>query len=118
VLPLTPKWKANTSARYTFPVGTLDGHVQAAVVYQDEVQSELGLADRALVGAQPSYTLVDLSAGVAGESYSFELFINNATDELAEVTRYAKCATAVCGYQPYIVPLQPRTIGLKFGQRF
>lgn len=117
-LPLTPKWKANTSMRYTFPLGSFDGHAQAAVVYQDEVQSDLGLADRALIGIQDAYTLVDLAAGISNDSFSLELFVNNATDALAESTRYAKCATDKCGYQPYIVPLRPRTIGVKFGQRF
>ena len=117
-LPLTPKLKANASARYTFPIGSFDGHVQAAVVYQDEVQSDLGLADRAAIGVQDAYTLVDLSTGITNGTYSLELFVNNATDELAEATRFARCATGVCGPQPYVVPLRPRTIGVKFGQKF
>jgi outer membrane receptor protein involved in Fe transport len=117
-LPLTPKWKANTSARYNFPIGAFDGHVQAAVVYQDEVQSDLGIADRAAIGVQDSYSLVDLSTGVTNGTYSFEVFVNNVTNELAESTRFARCATEFCGPQPYVVPLRPRTVGLKFGQKF
>jgi hypothetical protein len=41
------------------------------------------------------------------------------------VTRTTQCSIltpdrseALCGAQPYIVPFQPRTIGLKFGQKF
>ncbi len=117
-LPITPKLKANASARYGFQLGTLDAHVQGAIVYQDEVRSVLEVAQSQLVGNQRSYSLVDLSAGVTNGSYSVELFVNNALDRLAEVTRYAECANEVCGYQTYIVPFRPRTIGVKFGQRF
>jgi outer membrane receptor protein involved in Fe transport len=117
-LPITPKLKANASARYQFPLGGFDAHVQGAIVYQDKVRAVLEVAESELVGDQPSYTLVDLSTGITNGTYSFELFVNNVFDRLAEVTRYAECANAVCGYQTYIVPFQPRTVGLKFGQRF
>ena len=124
-LPVTPKWKANFVARYEFPIGSFDAHVQGAVVAQDRTFSDLRSPDKEIVGEQPSYTLVDLSAGMTNGKYSFELYINNAFDELAEVTRTTQCSIltpdrseALCGAQPYIVPFQPRTIGLKFGQKF
>jgi iron complex outermembrane recepter protein len=117
-LPITPKFKANVTARYEFPVGSLDAHVQAAAVYQDKAWSDLNVANRALLGAQASYTILDIATGVNTASYSLELFVSNVFDKLAEVTRYAECPNERCGRQTYIVPYQPRTIGVKFGQRF
>ena len=117
-LPVTPKFKANVTARYEFPLGNMDGHAQVAAVYQDQAWSDLVVANRELLGPQDAYTLVDLSGGVAFGDYTFELFVNNVFDKLAEITRYAECANGRCGRQTYIVPYQPRTFGVKFGQKF
>ncbi|HKQ16513.1 MAG TPA: TonB-dependent receptor, partial [Steroidobacteraceae bacterium] len=124
-LPVTPKWKANFVARYEFPIGSFDAHLQGSITGQDSVWSDLRSPDKEIVGQQPSYSLVDLAAGVTNGKFSIDLYINNAFDELAEVTRTTQCSImtpdrseALCGAQPYIVPFQPRTIGLKFGQKF
>jgi iron complex outermembrane recepter protein len=118
-LPVTPKFKANVTARYGFELGTnLEAHVQAAAVYQDQAWADLTLVERDLLGPQESYTLVDLSTGVTNGEYTVELFVTNVFDELAEITRYAECPNERCGPQTYIVPFRPRTIGLKFGQKF
>jgi iron complex outermembrane receptor protein len=124
-LPVTPDYKANMTARYEFPIGSFDAHVQGALVTQGSSWSDLRQPDREIVGRQPSYTLVDLSLGVRNDTYSIELFINNAFDELAEITRTTQCSILtpdrsepLCGAQPYIVPYQPRTFGVKFGQKF
>jgi iron complex outermembrane receptor protein len=44
--------------------------------------------------------------------------MTNAFDKRAQLTTFAQCATAACGSQPYVVVNQPRTVGLKFGQKF
>ena len=116
-LPVTPDFKANVTARFAFPVGQLDGFFQAAAVYQDSSWSDLQLADREALGEQPSYTITDFSAGVGNGSYTIELFVNNAFDERAELYKFVACATDTCTI-PYIITNQPRTYGLKFGQRF
>jgi iron complex outermembrane receptor protein len=64
-----------------------------------------------------AYSTVDLSAGVDNGSYSVELFVDNVADERGELTRFTQCAEATC-LQPYIVPVRPRTFGLRFGQKF
>lgn len=117
-LPVTPKFKANLTARFTFPVGTGDGFFQAAGVYNGSSWSDLQEADREILGKQDSYAIADFSAGFRKNSYSFELFINNAFDERAQLYTFAACSTDVCGVNPYIVTSQPRTVGLKFGQKF
>ena len=61
---------------------------------------------------------MDFSAGVSRDSYSIELFVNNVFDEQGLLYRYVQCAEAVCGAQPYAVTTPPRTIAVKFSQKF
>lgn len=116
-LPVTPKFKANLTARVNFPVGSRDGFFQAAAVYQGDSWSDLQLADREVLGKQPAYTIADFSAGVSFDSFTIQLYLNNAFDERAELYKFVQCATDTCT-RPYIVTNQPRTVGLKFGQKF
>ncbi|HEU4487065.1 MAG TPA: TonB-dependent receptor [Povalibacter sp.] len=116
-LPVTPKFKSNLTARFNFPVGSMNGFFQAAAVYQGASWSDLQLADREVLGEQPSYTIVDLAAGVALDSFTIQLYFNNAFDERAELYKFVQCATDTCT-RPYVVTNQPRTVGLKFGQKF
>ncbi len=117
-LPVTPKFKGNVTARYEFPIGSFDAHLQSALVYVGERWSDLRIAERQILGKMPSYTTVDLTAGMSNGTYNFELFVNNATDERAEIARFSQCAEAVCGEQTYIVTNLPRHFGLRFGQKF
>ena len=117
-LPVMPELKANLTARYEFPISSFDAHVQGAVVYVGERESDLRLIEREIIGQLPSYTLTDFSAGLGGDRWLLELFVTNAFDETAELSRFAQCAEAVCGLQTYSVVSAPRTIGLKFSQEF
>lgn len=117
-LPTTPKLKANLVARYEFPVGEYEAHVQGAVVYVGEAWTDLRLAERAIIGQQPDYATVDLTAGASRGDWDLTLFLNNAFDERGNVYRYAECAEAVCGFQTYIVPTRPRTFGIRLGKKF
>ena len=118
-LPITPKFKANLTARYGFALGQYDGHVQGTYVYQTESNSALLESDRETLGDQGSYGLFDFSIGYDTGSYSLELFANNAFDKRADLYRYAECDSSKCGQvATYIVPTQPRTFGVKFGQKF
>lgn len=117
-LPVSPKFKSNLTARYLFPVGPFEGHAQGAFVYQGASWSDLTLADRAVLGEQRPYAIADFSFGVQRDSYSLELFVNNAFDRRAELYRFAQCTTGTCGERAYLITNQPRTIGIKFGQKF
>jgi outer membrane receptor protein involved in Fe transport len=118
-LPLTPKFKGNLTARYEFNVGAFDAHVQGSVVYQGERQSDLRLVEREILGAMPSYTITDFTGGFGNNSWQLELFILNAFDERAELYKFAQCAETICGVgQTYSVTNPPRTVGLKFSQKF
>jgi outer membrane receptor protein involved in Fe transport len=117
-LPVTPEWKANATLRYEFPVAGFDSFVQGSVIYSGERESDLRLVEREILGKLPSYTIADFSAGIARDSWRLELFVNNAFDEDAEVTRFAQCLESVCGEEIYVIPQRPRQIGLKFSQEF
>ncbi len=115
-MPISPKFKGNFVSRYTFGFGDgWDGNVQAAMVYQTRTAQALKLADAALVGDTPAYGLLDLSGGVEKNGMDIQLFINNATDKRAEVSRFVQSGSSL---QPYVIPMPPRTIGIKFGQKF
>jgi outer membrane receptor protein involved in Fe transport len=117
-LPVSPKFKGNLTARYTFPVGSFDAHVQGAFVYAGKRWADLRVVERNIIGRLDSYQIFDLTAGIDNGTYSFELFVGNVFDERAEITRFAQCAEDVCGAETYVVTNPPRTFGLRFGQKF
>ncbi len=115
-LPIAPKFKGNAVARETIALANdWDMTLQAAYVYQTQVAPALKTADVAIIGMQPAYGMLDLSAGVERNGLHVDLFITNATDKLAEYSRFVQSNNAL---QPYIIPAQPRTVGVKFGQKF
>ena len=118
-LPVTPKFKANLTARYIFNLASYDAHVQGSLAYVGQRWTDLRLLQRGILGAEEAYTLGDLTAGIEKGNYSFELFVNNVFDKRAQVDRYAQCDASVCGLaNNYILPAAPRTIGLQFAQKF
>ena len=116
-LPVSPEFKMNAIARYVFKAGSYDAFAQAAVVYQGDAIPTLNVADAEIIGTQPSYTTADLSFGLGRGNWTAELFIENVTDELGQVTRYPPCSASICT-APLVVTVRPLTFGLKFGQRF
>ena len=133
-LPVTPKLKFNLVGRYEFDIGGFDSHVQASYVYQGSSRSGLTPAENSQLGRQDSYEIVDMSAGLGKDSWSVELFVDNVFDENADLYRFTECNYCVSGllFTPpntqagnpyteqrvYAIPYQPRTIGLRFGQKF
>jgi iron complex outermembrane recepter protein len=117
-LPVSPKFKGNVTARYEFPLGSFDAHVQGALVYAGKRWADLRVVERSIIGELDSYQIFDFTAGIDNGTYSLELFVGNAFDERGEVTRFAQCAEQVCGFQTYTVTTPPRTVGLRFGQKF
>lgn len=116
-LPVVPKYKANITGRYRFDLGSYDAFLQAAFVYQGETRSALLPYDEAVLGKDAPYGIADFSAGFGNGSFTTQIFINNAFDKRADITRFAQCREEVCS-KPYIVTNRPRTIGVKFGQKF
>lgn len=135
-LPVTPKFKGNLTARYEFDLGGFQAYVQGAAVHVGQRTSDLRVFERGILGTLPAYTTADFSAGIARDNWSLDVFVSNAFDERAVISRFAQCAESVCGNafdpadaafpppaeypngQIYTVTNQPRTIGLRFSQKF
>ena len=124
-LPVTPRFKGNVTARYTFNVGQFDAHVQGAYVYQGESRAALLPTENNILGNQAAYGIADFTAGIEKGGMSLELFITNAFDERASLYRYAECDSATCGAGVnaaagiiYTGTNEPRTFGITFGQKF
>jgi iron complex outermembrane receptor protein len=124
VLPYTPPLKANMTARYTFDLGSWNAHVQGAVLYQSTNAVGLRLSDVAAYGGIPAYTTADVSLGAEKDRMTAELFIKNLFNTRASLNNYIPCGSLCNATFPgipsprYVVPIQPLTIGLKFGQKF
>ena len=116
-LPVSAKLKGNAIARYEWTQGEYDAHLQAAVVFQTDVIPTLTVADAQVLGRQPGYGSLDLSAGFRHEQWTAELFVENATDRRGEITRYTSCAPATCGLVN-VIPIKPRLVGVTVGRRF
>jgi iron complex outermembrane receptor protein len=117
-LPVVPDFKANLIGRYTFQFMDMPAYAQAAMVHAGEAGVDLRAAEAAIIGTLPSYTMVDLSMGFDTDTFSLDFYIHNLTDERAIYARGSECQISVCGAQPYDAVAQPRTYGVKFGQRF
>jgi outer membrane receptor protein involved in Fe transport len=116
-LPVVPDYKANLTGRYRFQMGSLDAFAQAAFVYQSESRAALTTFDEGVLGKNEAYGLADFSVGFGRDSWTAQVFLNNAFDKRADITRFAQCREEMCN-KPYIVTNRPRTIGVKFGQKF
>jgi hypothetical protein len=65
----------------------------------------------------PAYGIVDLSAGAHIRDFLIEMFCSNCGDKRAQFSRFAN-PNPLNDNQVYIIPAQPRTIGIKLSQRF
>jgi outer membrane receptor protein involved in Fe transport len=118
-LPVTPKVKGDLTGRYNFSVFSYKGYVQGSVEHVGARWADLRLAAREQLGQEPAYTIADFATGVQRGGLTAELYVSNAFDQRAALQRYSECAAATCGaISVYTVRYQPRTIGLRFGQKF
>jgi outer membrane receptor protein involved in Fe transport len=127
-LPLTPKFKMTTTARYTWPAwADVKAHVQGSVTYRGSAPSSLR-TDILLVGpdgghANPNVfqgrlhaaTLVDFYAGLDWPSWNIEAFVDNLFDKRIDLSRTTACGSCT---RSLVVPGRPRTIGLRAGYKF
>jgi outer membrane receptor protein involved in Fe transport len=126
-LPVTAKFKGNLLARYEFPMGSNEGHVQFGLVYEGSRTTDLRIYERTLLGDLDYYTTFDASFGLKSDRWTAELFAKNLFDERGVVSRGIQCGETVCGdpdgvtasggkFYNYVI--QPRTIGVRLGTKF
>lgn len=126
-LPVTPQFKANAIARYTFPLGSSQAYFQGIIAHQSSASSDLRKAivqtgtgnivdPGALLGRIGASTTADFSFGAELANFSIELFVENVTNARAEQSRFQECGS--CGQRPYVVYSRPQTFGIRAGAKF
>ena len=105
-------------ARYHFPIGSLDSYVQGAVVYEGERDSDLDQNANAILGTLPSYTTLDLAAGISKDNWSLDLFVANATGENTPIAYTVESTAENSANQIYGIRLRPTTVSLKLTMDF
>ena len=128
-LPITPKFKATGTARYSWPVfSDVKAHVQGSVTYRGSAPSSL----RTLIELVPagsgnfqnpnefqgrlhSATLVDLFFGLDWQKWNIEAFATNLFDKRIDISRQTACGSCT---RALVVPGRPRTFGLRAGMKF
>ncbi|MDR3388947.1 MAG: TonB-dependent receptor [Rudaea sp.] len=117
-LPITPKVKGNLTARYSFDFHGYDAYAQGAAFFEGRRTSDLRIVENQIQGDLPGYGTVDLSTGAKKGLWSVDFYIKNVFDNRGQLARYSECAIDVCGVQTYIVPVQPRTVGVRVTRDF
>ncbi|WP_313802662.1 TonB-dependent receptor [Sphingobium sp.] len=111
-LPFTPKWSANADAEYQWGVNAgLNAFVGGTLAYSSSTNASIGYPDRYHL---PSYTTVDLRAGVkaADDAWRFTVWGRNITNEYYW-TNVAKLNDTIVKYAA-----MPVTYGASFTHRF
>ena len=126
-LPITPKFKATATARYSWPAwADVKAHVQGGVTYRGSAPSSLrteielvGTGEHVdpndFQGRLRSATLVDLFAGLDWPRWNIEAFAINLFDKRDDLSRQTACGSCT---RALVVPGRPRTIGLRAGMKF
>ncbi|HEX7063222.1 MAG TPA: TonB-dependent receptor [Woeseiaceae bacterium] len=117
-MPFVPKLQYTAVGRYDFETARWPMYAQVALSYTGDSWNNL---ETALRTEQPAYTLLNLAAGIDTEVWSLNLFLDNATDERAQVRRYDNNyidpLNAIFG-DTVITTNRPRTVGIRYGRRF
>jgi iron complex outermembrane recepter protein len=144
-LPITPQLKLSGTLRYTAQSGSMKPYGQINVSYQGKASSDIRtkvfvaapngdgqLHDptipgdlllpgafynpAASLGELPAYATVNLALGADWSTFNLELFVSNVFDTRGQISRFEECGA--CSQRPYVVPINPRTVGLRVGAKF
>ncbi len=117
-MPFVPELQWTAIGRYEFET-RWPFYAQAAVSYTGDSWSNLEVDLRE---KQAAYTIVNLATGIQGEAWSLDLFVDNLTDERAEINRNSSYYEV----DPYdalfldttISVNRPRSYGIRYSHRF
>ena len=109
-LAFAPGVQANLVARYEWGLTAGNqGHVQAQVNWSDESFSDIIEPNKA---KQDSYSFVNLRAGISNDDWMTEMYVDNVTDERAEISN-----NFVFDRQRVAV-IRPMNYGFRFKRKF
>lgn len=116
-LPNVPKFKGNITSRYNFEVNGYESYAQFVYSHVDASYSDIYKfkgGDNTVDTRQSndSYTVMNLSAGFEMEDWGLNLYINNLTDERAQLTRGS------AGWDSTITTNRPRSFGIRYHMLF
>jgi len=104
-LAFAPEFQANLRARYEWPLESgMTAHVMPHLTYSAESYSDIITINRDVVD---SWVMLGLTAGVTADEWGVELFIDNLSNEKAELSRSFVYDKERVSYA------RPRTIGLR-----
>ena len=70
-----------------------------------------------IIGTQPAYGLLDLTGSAQLNQMTIQVVVTNVADRRAQLSRFVQ-TNPQADNQPYVVPAQPRTVAIQFGQKF
>ncbi|MDA8963109.1 TonB-dependent receptor [Pseudomonadales bacterium] len=104
-LAFAPELQLNLQARYEWELSSgQTAHVMPHISYSDEAATDIVVPNRTMLD---SWTLVGVTAGVTNDQWSAELYIDNLTDERAEISGNATYN------RDRINVTRPRTLGFR-----
>ncbi len=91
---------------------------RSTAMYQNETSQVLLASPGRRLGNMPAYALVNLKLGAdSANGMHVDFFISNLMNRLAQLSRYTESNPSLDN-EVYILPAQPRTFGIEFGQDF
>jgi iron complex outermembrane recepter protein len=113
-LPYGSRFSGNVSVEQDFPIAaSTTGFVGAMESYVGDRQGVFTAAASIPRQYYPAYAKMDLRAGVKHESWTADLYVNNATDKRGELSG------GVGQFPPFAFTyIQPRTVGISLGKNF
>jgi len=110
-LAFAPEFQGNLRARYEWDIGSAGkvAHVMPGISWSSEAFSDIITINRDEID---SYFMASVTAGVSSDSWSAEIYVNNLTDERAEMARNFVFDVQSVTY------VQPRTIGVRLNFDF
>lgn len=108
-LAFAPEFQGNLQARYEWSLGDNTAHVMPHISYSDSVATDIVVPNRTNLD---SWTMLGLTTGVSNDEWTAELYIDNLTDERAELS-----GNAIFNRDRLVVS-RPRTLGMRFSYSF
>ena len=109
-LAFAPELQFNLQARYEWDIASVyQAHVMPHISYSDDVYTDIITINRMQLD---SWTLFGLTAGIGNDNWSAEAYIDNLSDERAQLSgnfNYDRARITVA---------RPRTLGLRFSYNF
>jgi len=106
-LPFAPETEGVVGARFHKDAGDYTWFGQGIFKWIDSRFTSLGTSGNEARVLLPSYTQLNLSAGIGKDEWQATLFIDNATDELGQLSAGSPDNVF------RIIPIRPRTIGFR-----